>query len=169
MPLNPRLTDWHNRSVWLIGASSGLGLATAQALHAGLPPWLKYCPVAQNGVKVQYWCAVVELPPRADKGGAQSAAFGRWQPWRQRRGFPLQPAPRMLRDRRRRAVRAIDNSRSRKGGGLALRISVFRLPPTIETRPLRRAYSYPWRSTITGSRRCSPWPHRSKNRVTPHA
>ena len=34
MPLNPRLTDWHNRSVWLIGASSGIGLATAQALHA---------------------------------------------------------------------------------------------------------------------------------------
>ena len=33
-PLNPPITDWHGRSVWLIGASSGIGLATAQALHA---------------------------------------------------------------------------------------------------------------------------------------
>lgn len=33
-PLNPPITDWRSRSVWLIGASSGIGLATAQALHA---------------------------------------------------------------------------------------------------------------------------------------
>jgi NAD(P)-dependent dehydrogenase (short-subunit alcohol dehydrogenase family) len=33
-PLNPTLTDWQGRSVWLIGASSGIGLATAKALHA---------------------------------------------------------------------------------------------------------------------------------------
>ena len=33
-PLNPRIVDWHGRSVWLIGASSGIGLATAKALHA---------------------------------------------------------------------------------------------------------------------------------------
>ncbi len=33
-PLNPPITDWQNRSVWLIGASSGIGLATAKALHA---------------------------------------------------------------------------------------------------------------------------------------
>ena len=32
-PLNPPLTDWRGRSVWLIGASSGIGLATAHALH----------------------------------------------------------------------------------------------------------------------------------------
>lgn len=32
-PLNPTITDWKGRSVWLIGASSGIGLATAQALH----------------------------------------------------------------------------------------------------------------------------------------
>jgi short-subunit dehydrogenase len=31
--LNPTITDWQGRSVWLIGASSGIGLATAQALH----------------------------------------------------------------------------------------------------------------------------------------
>ena len=33
-PMNPPITDWQGRSVWLIGASSGIGLATAQALHA---------------------------------------------------------------------------------------------------------------------------------------
>lgn len=33
-PMNPPLSDWRDRSVWLIGASSGIGLATAAALHA---------------------------------------------------------------------------------------------------------------------------------------
>jgi ABC-type transporter MlaC component len=33
-PLNPRLTDWHGKTVWLVGASSGIGAATA---HAGSP------------------------------------------------------------------------------------------------------------------------------------
>ncbi|MBL0728686.1 SDR family oxidoreductase [Piscinibacter sp. HJYY11] len=34
MPLNPRLTDWNGRVVWLVGASTGIGRATAAALHA---------------------------------------------------------------------------------------------------------------------------------------
>jgi NAD(P)-dependent dehydrogenase (short-subunit alcohol dehydrogenase family) len=34
MSLNPRLTDWNGRVVWLVGASSGIGLATAKLLHA---------------------------------------------------------------------------------------------------------------------------------------
>jgi NAD(P)-dependent dehydrogenase (short-subunit alcohol dehydrogenase family) len=33
MALNPPITDWHGKTVWLVGASSGIGLATAQALH----------------------------------------------------------------------------------------------------------------------------------------
>jgi NAD(P)-dependent dehydrogenase (short-subunit alcohol dehydrogenase family) len=33
-PFNTPITDWQGRSVWLIGASSGIGLATAKALHA---------------------------------------------------------------------------------------------------------------------------------------
>ena len=33
-PFNPPITDWHGRSVWLVGASSGIGLACAEALHA---------------------------------------------------------------------------------------------------------------------------------------
>ena len=33
-PLNPRLSHWHGKTVWLVGASSGIGQATAHALHA---------------------------------------------------------------------------------------------------------------------------------------
>ncbi len=33
MSHNPTLSDWHGKTVWLVGASSGIGLATAQALH----------------------------------------------------------------------------------------------------------------------------------------
>ena len=34
MALNPRLTDWHGQVCWLVGASTGIGCATASALHA---------------------------------------------------------------------------------------------------------------------------------------
>ncbi|MDO9360983.1 MAG: SDR family NAD(P)-dependent oxidoreductase [Polaromonas sp.] len=34
MPHNPPLKDWHGKTVWLVGASSGIGQATAHALHA---------------------------------------------------------------------------------------------------------------------------------------
>jgi len=33
-PYNPPLTDWQGRVVWLVGASTGIGAATASALHA---------------------------------------------------------------------------------------------------------------------------------------
>jgi NAD(P)-dependent dehydrogenase (short-subunit alcohol dehydrogenase family) len=32
--LNPRITDWQGRVVWLVGASTGIGRATAELLHA---------------------------------------------------------------------------------------------------------------------------------------
>ena len=34
MALNPRITDWTGLTVWLIGASTGIGRATAELLHA---------------------------------------------------------------------------------------------------------------------------------------
>jgi hypothetical protein len=34
MPLNPRIDDWTGRVVWLVGASTGIGRATAERLHA---------------------------------------------------------------------------------------------------------------------------------------
>lgn len=34
MSLNPRLRDWQGKTAWLIGASTGIGAATASALHA---------------------------------------------------------------------------------------------------------------------------------------
>lgn len=34
MSLNPRITHWSGRTVWLVGASSGIGRATAALLHA---------------------------------------------------------------------------------------------------------------------------------------
>lgn len=34
MAMNPPITDWQGRTVWVIGASSGIGLASAQLLHS---------------------------------------------------------------------------------------------------------------------------------------
>ena len=34
MSFNPPFTDWQGKTVWLVGASSGIGEATANALHA---------------------------------------------------------------------------------------------------------------------------------------
>jgi len=34
LQLNAPMTDWHDRRVWLVGASTGIGLACAQALRA---------------------------------------------------------------------------------------------------------------------------------------
>lgn len=34
MPLNPPIMDWSGRLVWVVGASSGIGRATAHRLHA---------------------------------------------------------------------------------------------------------------------------------------
>ncbi len=33
MSLNPPIRDWHGKTVWVVGASSGMGLETAKLLH----------------------------------------------------------------------------------------------------------------------------------------
>jgi NAD(P)-dependent dehydrogenase (short-subunit alcohol dehydrogenase family) len=45
MSLNSRQTDWHGQTVWLLGASTGIGRATASALHAaGARVWVSARP-----------------------------------------------------------------------------------------------------------------------------
>ncbi|MFM2399294.1 MAG: hypothetical protein RL341_1451, partial [Pseudomonadota bacterium] len=34
MPLNPTISDWHGKTIWLIGASTGIGFETAKLLIA---------------------------------------------------------------------------------------------------------------------------------------
>ena len=34
MPLNPVIDHWRDRVVWIVGASTGIGRATAEKLHA---------------------------------------------------------------------------------------------------------------------------------------
>ena len=49
-PFNSPLSDWRGRSVWLVGASSGIGLATARALHA---QGAKVCVSARQAALLQ--------------------------------------------------------------------------------------------------------------------
>lgn len=49
-PLNPPLRDWRGRRAWIVGASSGIGAATAQALHTqGAQVWVS----ARNAARLQ--------------------------------------------------------------------------------------------------------------------
>ena len=53
-PLNRPMTDWSGRRVWLVGASTGIGLACAQALRAAGATVLVS---ARNPQGVQAWAA----------------------------------------------------------------------------------------------------------------
>lgn len=54
MPYNLPLRDWHGKTVWLVGASSGIGLATAHALHAA---GAKVVVSARNGAALHAFVA----------------------------------------------------------------------------------------------------------------
>lgn len=54
LQLNPPLTDWQGRRVWLVGASTGIGLACAQALRAA---GAQVVVSARNPQGVQDWAA----------------------------------------------------------------------------------------------------------------
>lgn len=58
-PFNKPITDWRGRSVWLVGASSGIGLACAHALHAA---GAKVCVSARQAELLQ---AFVDTHPGA--------------------------------------------------------------------------------------------------------
>ncbi len=59
MALNPRIKDWQGRTVWLVGASTGIGRATASALHA------KGARVVVSARSVETLNAFVDLHPGA--------------------------------------------------------------------------------------------------------
>ncbi len=54
MSLNPPLRDWRSRRVWIIGASSGIGRAVADALHAR---GASVIASARNAHALQQWAA----------------------------------------------------------------------------------------------------------------
>ena len=54
MSFNPAFTDWHGKTVWLVGASSGIGRATAHALHAA---GAKVFVSARNGQALDLFAA----------------------------------------------------------------------------------------------------------------
>ncbi|WP_397408672.1 SDR family NAD(P)-dependent oxidoreductase [Polaromonas sp.] len=54
MPYNLPLRDWHGKTVWLVGASSGIGQATAHALHAA---GARVVVSARNGVALDAFVA----------------------------------------------------------------------------------------------------------------
>jgi NAD(P)-dependent dehydrogenase (short-subunit alcohol dehydrogenase family) len=53
-PINPPMRDWRGQRVWLIGASSGIGEATARALHAA---GAQVVVSARNAVALDAWAA----------------------------------------------------------------------------------------------------------------
>ena len=75
-PLNPPMVDWSDKTVWIVGASSGIGEATAAALHA------RGARVVVSARKAQALAAFVETHPGSralaldvtQRGAVQAAA-----------------------------------------------------------------------------------------------
>lgn len=75
MAYNPPLRDWHGKTVWLVGASSGIGQATAHALHArGARVVVSARNVAALDAFVRDHAGAVALPLDAADPAAVNAA-----------------------------------------------------------------------------------------------
>lgn len=75
MPLNPRIRDWTGRTAWLVGASTGIGRATAAALHArGAKVVVSARNAAALDAFVQAHPGSLALPLDATDGAALRAA-----------------------------------------------------------------------------------------------
>jgi NAD(P)-dependent dehydrogenase (short-subunit alcohol dehydrogenase family) len=70
MPLNPVLRDWRDKNVWLVGASSGIGRATASALHA---QGARVFVSARNALALHQW--VMQHPGTDADGRALAIAL----------------------------------------------------------------------------------------------
>ena len=75
MALNPRMKDWYGRTVWLVGASTGIGRATASALHArGAKVVVSARSVAALNAFVDSHPGAIALPLDVADAGAVLAA-----------------------------------------------------------------------------------------------
>lgn len=75
MALNPRIVDWHGRTVWLVGASTGIGRATASALHArGAKVVVSARKMAALNAFVDAHPGAIALPLDVSDAGALQAA-----------------------------------------------------------------------------------------------
>lgn len=74
-PLNPRMADWRGRRIWLVGASSGIGHATAVDLHArGATVYVSARNAAALSHFVSHRRTAVSFPLDVCNGGEVRAA-----------------------------------------------------------------------------------------------
>jgi NAD(P)-dependent dehydrogenase (short-subunit alcohol dehydrogenase family) len=75
MALNPKIEQWRGKRVWLIGASSGIGLALAEQLHsAGAEVWVSARNASALAQFVQSHPGAHNLPLDATDAAAIAAA-----------------------------------------------------------------------------------------------
>lgn len=82
MALNPPVSTWQGRTVWLVGASSGIGQATAARLHAlGARVAVSGRQAAALEAFVAAHPGSLALPVDATEPGALQAAHDRLRAW----------------------------------------------------------------------------------------
>ncbi len=81
MSLNPRITEWAGRQVWLVGASTGIGRATASQLHrlgARVTLSARSADALDSFVAEHPGAQALALDA-TDRGAVQAAADTLWQ------------------------------------------------------------------------------------------